>query len=93
MAEKLTIEAHHPLVFVPFHKNRPRFAASPLIMNCSSFRNKHYFPATLAKTHTKIQVFTVQEVTLVQGADIQHRITPNQHAGAGNSFNLNGAIR
>jgi hypothetical protein len=92
MAEKFTVEAHHSFVFVPFHKNRPCFAASPLMMNHMGIGYKYDFPAPLAKTHAPIQVFTVHKITIIQRANIQQRVAPYQHAGAGHGFNFHGTI-
>ena len=93
MAKKFAVEAHYPFVFVPFNKNRVCLAARSQVMNHMGSGYKHNLPASLVKTHAPVQVFAVHEITIVQGADIQQRVAPYQHTGAGDSFDLNGAVR
>jgi len=93
MVEKYTIESHHSLMFMPFNKNRPIFAAGPLAMHNTGIRNKQNFPSPLAKTHAPVQVFAMKEIFFIQTPDLRQRLTLHHHAGTGNRLDCNRTIR
>lgn len=93
MMKELSIEADHPLVFMPLHENRPVLAADTKGMKHTSRRNKHYFQALLAKPHAPVQILAMQKISVIPQSNIVNGFTFNHHAGTGNRFYGFGACR
>lgn len=79
MTKKLIVKAQHAFMLVPFHKNRPRFAANALMVNDSCTGDKKDLPAFLAKTHAPVEIFAVHEIAFIHNSDFIHSPASDQH--------------
>ena len=88
MPKVLVIKPHHALVLVPFHEERAVSAADALVVEYRGVGHKPDLPLLLPIPHADVEVFTVQEVSLVERADILDRLPLEQHAGTGDRLDI-----
>ncbi len=89
---ELAIVARHPLVLVPLHSNLPVAAAAALAVRDRDIGKKHHLPALLPEALAPVQILAVEEVALIEQADIIQCLTADEHAGARNGVHLYGAV-